>query len=171
MMKISLERLNALRGIKTTKPSAQPNKNPDDYSPPVNTDNSVNATPSMPAKPNNSEQVEIPCKNYADEDGHFAYIDARTDKIVHVNLNNGKVYTQDEVKQLSLKYAVRELGTDYQTLKWQDVVNENTSYDQFGSPIFNQGEIEIAMQNKKTGVVNGTSSENEVEMDPWGLPL
>ena len=92
--------------------------------------------------------VEIPCKNYTDENGHFAYIDIQTNKVVHVNLESEKIYTEDEVNQLCLKQITDTLPDDYKELTWQDVVNIDTLYDKFNRPAFTQQEIEEALKKK-----------------------
>lgn len=92
------------------------------------------------------EPVEIPCKNYEDEVGHFAYIDTNTNLPEHVNLTFDKKYTQDEINYLSFKYAVRNMSDAAKKLNWQQVISKNTLYDQFGSPVFTNEEIELAVE-------------------------
>ena len=96
------------------------------------------------------QPVAVPCKNYADRPGHFAYIDANTNKAEHVNLVSGKKYTQDEVNTLSLHYATRNMSEAEKKLTWQQVVSKDTLYDQFGSPVFTEAEIKQAVEHPQT---------------------
>lgn len=185
---LTLQQLNRLRGIKTTEQRAEEekkdNSNANVAVPPIIDSNSVQASRAELSQPKLPEPVEIPCKNYADEDGHFAYIDAETHKIFHVNLDNGKVYTQDEVNQLALQHAIRSLPDSYKSLIWKDVVNNNTLFDMFGCPIFTFDEIDVALQkisntqntvsapnNADTVINEGALKQGEQKTDPWGLPL
>lgn len=178
---LTLEQLNKLRGIKPNKPESISNNKADttinETIPSVN-----NAT--YDTKSELPEPIEISCKNYTDEEGHFAYIDANTHKILHVNLDNGKVYTQDEVNQLSFKKATNFFPNDCSLLTWQEVVTDNTLYDKFGSPVFVFEEIDKALQKKlnskntiptdnelKSTAIDDTSADDERKTDSWGLPL
>lgn len=96
------------------------------------------------------EPVEIPCKNYEDEIGHFAYIDTNTNLPEHVNLTFDKKYTQDEINYLSFKYAVRDMPDVAKKLNWHQVISKNTLYDQFGSPVFTAEEIKQAIEHPQT---------------------
>lgn len=142
---LTLEQLNALRGIKTPdkpKPAASPAT---PQTAPQQTQKSVSEPQKETA--NIPDPVAIPCKNYNDEQGHFAYIDANTNLPKHVNLTFDKKYTQDEVNYLSFKYAVRNMSDAEKQLTWQQVVTKDTVYDQFGSPIFTEEEIKRAVTN------------------------
>lgn len=175
---LSLEKLNALRGIKTNKPTTVSNQKDNiPKSDMVNNEAKIssNSTPNISV-----EAIEIPCKNYMDEEGHFAYIDANTHKISHVNLNSGKIYNFDEIHSLSLKYILRALPDIYQNLKWEEVVSNNTLYDKFGYPMFTIEELDNALYNKNNidqteqileDTNNKTLSEYNPQTDPWGLPL
>lgn len=139
---LTLEQLNALRGIKTPdkpKPAANPAT---PQTAPQQAQKSVSEPQQTADIP---DPVAIPCKNYNDEQGHFAYIDANTHKTEHVNLDTGKKYSQDDVNRLSLSYATRYMSDIEKQLTWQQVVNKDTVYDQFGSPIFTEEEIKRAV--------------------------
>lgn len=139
---LTLEQLNALRGIKTPdkpKPVANP-------ATPQTAPQQAQKSVSEPQKTADiPDPVAIPCKNYNDEQGHFAYFDANTKKTEHVNLDTGKKYSQDDVNRLSLSYATRYMSDAEKQLTWQQVVNKDTVYDQFGSPIFTEEEIKRAV--------------------------
>lgn len=182
------DQLNKLRGIKQEEPqpvqTAAPRRRmitPSDPLPTA-TGPSVKVSDKEQVAPKLPEPVEISCKNYTDEKGHFAYIDANTKQIIHVNLDNGKVYTKEEVNQLSFKQSLSHLPSEYQNLTWQEVINKNTLYDEFGSPVFMLDEINAALnknvnaQNEgsaeeKTGTVIENNTSNTPKTDPWGFPL
>lgn len=193
---LTLEQLRALRGIATGN-SAMPAENQNaPASVQQNTDNvgafsALQQTPQQQqnaasqAQPKLPDPIEIPCKNYNDEQGHFAYIDAYTHEITHVNLDTGKTYTQDEVKALSLKHATAVLSDDAKRLSWQQVITSNTLFDQFGSPSFTFEEIQNALnklrqnnaaysyaqpQPVQTSTLDA-SAENKPKTDPFGFPL
>lgn len=112
---LTLEQLNALRGIKTPdkpKPVANP-------ATPQTAPQQAQKSVSEPQKTADiPDPVAIPCKNYNDEQGHFAYIDANTKKTEHVNLDTGKKYSQDDVNRLSLSYATRYMSDAEKQLTW-----------------------------------------------------
>ena len=171
---LSLEKLNSLRGIKTKKNATDPNAKDNIQKSEIF--NSEVPASSNSAPDSSTKAVEIPCKNYMDEDGHFAYIDANTHKILHVNLNSGKIYNFDEIHSLSLKYILRALPDIYQNLKWEEVINNNTLYDKFGYPMFTVEELDNALHRKSNvqnleNINNETSFEDTSGTDPWGLPL
>ncbi len=145
---LTLEQLNALRGIKTPdkpKPATVSTPAQPTFQQPQKTvSEPLKETVEIPAP------VAIPCKNYDDERGHFAYIDANTQKTEHVNLDTGKKYSQDDVNRLSLSYATRYMSDAEKQLTWQQVVSKDTVYDQFGSPIFTEEEIKKAVTNPQT---------------------
>ena len=104
---LTLQQLNALRGISAHAPKSVTKTDTNAQSAQQNT-NATASTPMPPPISAESQQpqpsqaaqqpqtnyippVEIPCKNYADEKGHFAYIDANTGQIAHVNLETGTV--------------------------------------------------------------------------------
>ncbi len=166
------DKLNELRKIVGRKTSAENNANAD-LSKVRQEDKTESDASNNVIKP-----IEIPCKNYTDENGHFAYIDVQTDKVVHVNLESEKIYTEDEVNQLSLKQITDTLSDDYKELTWQDVVNIDTLYDKFNRPAFTLQEVEDALK-KKNNRTNtndettnsGDTTTEEKLISQWGLPL
>ena len=132
---VSLEQLKALK----TKLGITKEETPD-----VTESKAVNPQ-SAEQKNKFVEPVAIPCKNYDDEKGHFAYIDANTHQPSHVNLATGKPYTQDDVNRLSLQKATKNMSEAEQKLTWQQVISKDTLYDQFGSPVFTAEEITRAL--------------------------
>lgn len=188
---LTLEQLNALRGLNSSMP--QSDKKTDTgvaIQSVATTDNSENntnipktsdhANTEVTAETKQSESfysnpIEAPCKNYMDEQGYFAYIDAYTHEVSHINLESGKIYTQDEVYQMSLSHAVRALPETYHNLTWQQVIDNDTSYDRFGSPVFTYEEINRALTKSKeptsptTGEIQKQPND-EAKTDPWGFP-
>lgn len=169
-----LDKINKLRKIKQSLTDKAPSKEVETStsSPSMSHSQADYPVQTMP------EPVEIPCKTYTDEKGHFAYIDANTHKIFHVNLDTGKVYTPDEVNQLSLQHAVHSLPDSYKELKWQETINNDTLYDRFGSPMFTFEELSTALENKISSTnhnedpsSSNKSSEDATKTDPWGFPL
>lgn len=175
---LSLEQLNALRGTKVNASA-----------PAASTDNEQNESqnvsqPETVAMPNSAAQtqeqpqqensyiapVEVPCKNYDDEEGHFAYIDANTHQATHVNLITGQPYTQDDVNRLSFLKVANSLFPEAKNLAWQQVINNNTLYDQFGYPMFTVEEVQNALY-KVQATDNHNSEENKPKTDPFGFPL
>ncbi|MBQ4400012.1 MAG: hypothetical protein II830_01810 [Alphaproteobacteria bacterium] len=178
---LTLQQLNALRGISAnasksaTKTdnnikSAQPKNAPDSVSIP----SPVTTEPQQQQPQNNYvSPIEIPCKNYADEQGHFAYIDANTHQTSHVNLDSGEVYTIEDVYRLSLAHSVKTLSATYHRLTWQQVMSNETLYDRFGSPVFSFEEIQTAYDKYiKPTISSGTENvNNPLKTDPFGFPL
>lgn len=149
-MTLIMEKFSALRGIgsKTTK-TANSSVGATAQSSQINSSAELMSTATVqPQKQQEklqasySEPIEIPCKNYSDEQGHFAYIDANTGQIAHVNLETGNVYKMTDVYRLSLQHAVSPLSPDYHRLTWQKMLSDETVYDRFGSPIFSFAEIQ-----------------------------
>ena len=188
---LTLEKLNELRGIKPSTPTSktvedtsniplQGTISPTSSSASSQIDRMSTQSSPSPQKGEPVQPVEIPCKHYADEAGHFAYIDADTKQIMHVNLENGKVYTQDEVNRMSIQHAVEPLSEDYKVLTWQQVMNRDTLFDQFGSPVFSFDDIQKAFDNLKQQNTNQeasavsaseTNEKNAPKVDPWGIPI
>jgi len=178
---LTLEQLNALRGIKSASTPATSAAPANPAAPVASAENAPSSaatdTKDKPASVENKgypDPIEIPCKNYADEKGHFAYIDANTKQVLHVNLDSGKPYSQDEVYRLSLQHAVAPLSEDAQKLEWQQVINSETLFDQFGSPVFTFEEIQNALE-KANATPPQPTAENVAEdgkpkKDPFGLP-
>lgn len=181
---LTLEKLNALRGISSgaaksdetkTKISSQANQNVAPNTEPATA--MITPTQAQQAPQNSQtgypEPIEIPCKNYADEQGHFAYIDANTGQISHVNLENGNVYKLDDIYRLSLQHSVAALSEEYHKLVWQQVLNDETVYDRFGCPIFTFEEIQTAYDKYiKPTISSGTENvNNPLKTDPFGFPL
>ena len=97
---------------------------------------------------------------------------------MHVNLESEKIYTEDEVNQLSLKQITDTLSDDYKELTWQDVVNIDTLYDKFNRPAFTLQEVEEALKKKNnrtnTNAETTNSEDKSTEeklISQWGLPL
>ncbi len=178
---LSLEQLNALRGTKAsaTAPTATPVGTSDvgqNISQPadVSSASSGAQAQSQPQPQPQQESsyvapVEVPCKNYDDEEGHFAYIDATTHQPMHVNLISGHPYTQDDVNRLSLFKVTSNLPGNAKNLTWQQVINNNTLYDQFGSPVFTVEEVNRVLEKMTTS--ENMVSENPPKTDPFGFPL
>ena len=186
---LTLQQLNALRGISAHAPKPAAKTDTNAQSAQQNT-NATASTPMPPPISAESQQpqpsqavqqpqsnyippVEIPCKNYADEKGHFAYIDANTGQIAHVNLETGTVYKLDDVYRLSLQHAVSALSPSYHQLTWQQTLNDETVYDRFGSPVFLFEEIQTAYDKyvKPTLSSNTGNISNPPKTDPFGLPI
>ncbi|MBQ9271319.1 MAG: hypothetical protein IJ218_03540 [Alphaproteobacteria bacterium] len=173
---LTLERLNALRGISSNAPKPVEPKT-------ATPNNIAQASSIQAAQPQNTqkqpeqksypEPVEIPCKNYADEQGHFAYIDANTGQISHVNLETGNIYKLDDVYRLSLQHAVSALSPTYHQLTWQQMLNDETVYDRFGSPIFSFEDIQTAYEKYITPALakDNTNDDNKPKTDAFGLPI
>lgn len=171
MTMLTMEQLRALRGIAHSKTEirAEP-QNIDQNSSAEISEKNVPFSPTQKS----IQPINIACKNYLDEDGHFAYIDAYTHEVSHVNLNTGKVYTQEEVNQLSLSKSTLSLSDEAQKLSWEQVVSDETLYDQFGSPVFTYAEIQDALHKLRETSAAVQDSGLKVDSsgkDPWGLPL
>ena len=174
---LTLEQLNALRGIKSA--STAPDNNTAESAPSAvaaSAEGSAADKKDKSAPTENKgypEPIEIPCKNYADEKGHFAYIDANTKQVSHVNLDSGKTYSQDEVYRLSLQHAVEPLSEDAHKLEWQQVINSETLFDRFGSPVFTFEEIQNALEKARTTpqpLAENIAEGGKPKKDPFGLP-
>ena len=173
---LTLEKLNALRGISSNVAKPNESKNTTTSQTHQTTVSSIEPTQVQQAPQNPQtgypEPVEIPCKNYADEQGHFAYIDANTGQISHVNLENGAVYKLEDVYRLSLQHSVAALSEEYHKLTWQQVFSDKTVYDRFGCPMFTFDEIQAAYDKFKPAESTETmNAEVPTKTDPFGLPL
>jgi len=166
---LTLEKLRALRGCtsdknnQTNKPSPEKKENPG---------NNVNAAA---AQQQNDFMlpVEVPCKHYKDESGHFAYIDAHTHQPVHFNMQSGKSYTQAEVNQLSLSLAAKNITDAEKTLTWEQVITDETLYDKFGSPVIGEEDVRAALDKEASASHSEQSSQNQdiPTEDPYGFPI
>ena len=179
---LTLERLNALRGISsnTAKSTEQRTTIPASIGQAIASNvESVAETSEQPQPTQQNPQItypepiEIPCKNYVDEKGHFAYIDANTGQISHVNLDTGNIYKWDDIYRLSLEHSVAALSDQYHQLTWQQVLDDKTVYDRFGSPMFTFAEIQKAYDKhiKPTFLSEKTETDNQTKTDPFGIPL
>lgn len=184
---LTLQQLNALRGISAHAPKSVTKTDINAQSAQQNAYVAASTPTPPPVAPDESQQpqavqqpqsnyippVEIPCKNYADEQGHFAYIDANTGQIAHVNLETGTVYKLDDVYRLSLQHAISALSPFYHQLTWQQMLNDETVYDRFGSPVFSFAEIQAAYDKyvKPTQSFGAENITNPPKTDPFGLPI
>lgn len=177
---LTLEKLNALRGISSTAAkAAEPKADVPNPAPTPSPQPSVQTAPdptqaAAPKPPTGyPAAVEIPCKNYADEQGHFAYIDANNGQISHVNLETGNIYKLEDVYRLSLQHAVNTLSPDYHRLTWQQMLNDATVYDRFGCPLFSFTEIQNAFEKYilPNLTISTEDNDNRSKTDPFGLPL
>ena len=179
---LTLERLNALRGISSKAAKSTEQKTTAPASTSQTIDSKVETVTEVVAQPQANPQksqicypepVEIPCKNYMDEKDHFAYIDANTGQISHVNLEKGNIYKLEDVYCLSLKHSVEALSDEYHQLTWQQVLNDETVYDRFGCPMFTFEEIQAAYDKyiKSTYSLGENKTEDKPKTDPFGIPL
>ncbi len=173
---LTLEQLNALRGIKSNSGSSADKKTQVSSAQGVATETVEITKNNTAPKVEYPDPIDIPCKNYTDEKGHFAYIDANTHQISHVNLDSGKTYTWDDVYALSLQHAVEPLSEEAHKLQWQQVLNEDTVFDRFGSPLFSFDEIQNAVEKaQNTSDVEPIASEEKAndkpKQDPFGLSM
>lgn len=173
------ELLNKLRGISTPqsreKPAGtQPNQTASQstQAAPQPTSNVSSAgQPTAPSPQDNPEEerpIEVPCRYYDDEEGHFAYIDGKTHQPVHFNTDSGRTYTQNDINFLSLRYAARNLSPKERRLRPEQVINDNTLYDKFGSPVFTTEEI---MRAAAALPDSEPIPEGMPRKDKWGYPI
>ena len=170
---LTLEQIKALRGCSSNGASLQieDKKNTAEA-----LQNSTSTTVlDNSAKSTYVEPVDVPCKNYDDEDGHFAYIDANTKQPVHFNTLTGQPYTQDDINKLSLNHSLKKMPEVSLNLLWNDVITNDTLYDKFGSPVISEQEIRNALNSREQNTADVTQNNAEVEeaikTDAFGFPL
>lgn len=172
---LTLDKLKALRGCSSAQNNAENDSD--------KTQNLTSNTPESVLQQQQANQpqndfmlpVEVPCKHYDDENGHFAYIDAHTKAPVHFNTLTGKSYNQDEINQLSLGFIIKNLPESAKSLNCDDIITDNTLYDRFGSPVFTEAEITNAMERKTANTFNNSENKDNSDtlpkVDAFGFPI